>query len=88
MPMGCGNMAVGATAVHKNLQYLQNIAADPVAASALSFFCIHGYASDGVTAAGATPTQWNRWLDGWTTSPARDSRERQGHGGLSARSPG
>ena len=60
----------GATAVHKNLQYLQNIAADPVAASALSFFCIHGYASDGVTAAGATPTQWNWWLDGWTTSPA------------------
>jgi hypothetical protein len=60
----------GATAVHKNLQYLQEAAADPVAASALSFFCIHGYANDGVTAAGSTPTQWNWWLDGWTTSPA------------------
>jgi len=60
----------GATAVHKNLQYLQNVAADPVAASALGFFCIHGYASDGVTAAGSTPTQWSWWLNGWTTSPA------------------
>ncbi len=56
--------------IHKNLQYLQNIAADPAAAAALSFFCIHGYANDGVTAAGSTPTQWNWWLNGWTTSPA------------------
>lgn len=55
--------------VHKNLQYLQNIAADSSAASALSFFCIHGYANDGTTATGSTPTQWNWWLNGWTTSP-------------------
>lgn len=60
----------GANPTHKNLQYLQNIAADPIAAAALSFFCIHGYANDGVTASGATPTQWNWWLNGWTTSPA------------------
>ena len=46
----------GSSAIHKNLQYLQNIAADPVAAVAESFFCIHGYASDGVNAANATPT--------------------------------
>src|SRR5207244_12060305 len=28
--------------VHKHLQYLQNIGADPAAAAALAFFCIHG----------------------------------------------
>ena len=60
----------GASVVHKNLQYLQNIAADSSAAAALSFFCIHGYANDGTTATGSTPTQWNWWLNGWTTSPA------------------
>jgi O-glycosyl hydrolase len=60
----------GSGIVHKNLQYLQNIAADSSAASALSFFCIHGYANDGTTATGSTPTQWNWWLNGWTTSPA------------------
>ena len=59
----------GSGVVHKNLQYLQNIAADSSAASALSFFCIHGYANDGTTATGSTPTQWSWWLNGWTTSP-------------------
>ncbi len=34
----------GSSTIHKNLQYLQNIAADPQAAAAESFFCIHGYA--------------------------------------------
>ena len=34
-----------------------------------SFFCIHGYANDGTTATGSTPTQWNWWLNGWITSP-------------------
>jgi O-glycosyl hydrolase len=58
-----------ATTVHKNLQYLQNIASDTTAASALSFFCIHGYANDGTTAAGSNPIQWNWWLNGWTNSP-------------------
>lgn len=60
----------GSTTVHKNLQYLQNIAADPVASAGLGFFCIHGYDSDGVTASGATPTSWAWWLNGWTSSPA------------------
>jgi O-glycosyl hydrolase len=60
----------GSSAVHKNLQYLQNIAADPIAAAAESFFCIHGYASDGVSAANATPTSWLWWANGWTSSPA------------------
>jgi O-glycosyl hydrolase len=69
-PYGMWQYGGGSTPIHKNLQDLQNIAADPAAASALSFFCIHGYANDGVTASGATPTQWNWWLNGWTTSPA------------------
>ncbi len=59
----------GNSTVHKNLQYLQNIAADPQAAAAEAFFCIHGYASDGVSAANATPTLWNWWANGWTASP-------------------
>jgi hypothetical protein len=61
-PYGMWQYGGGSAPIHKNLQYLQNIAADPAAASALSFFCIHGYANDGVTASGATPTQWNWWL--------------------------
>jgi O-glycosyl hydrolase len=60
----------GSTTIHKNLQYLQNIAADPIATAAESFFCIHGYASDGVNAANATPTSWLWWANGWTSSPA------------------
>ncbi len=59
----------GSSTIHKNLHYLQNIAADPLAAAAESFFCIHGYGSDGVSAANATPTSWNWWANGWTTSP-------------------
>ena len=60
----------GSSTIHKNLQYLQNIAADPTAAAAETFFCIHGYASDGVNAANATPTVWDWWANGWTNSPA------------------
>ena len=60
----------GSGVAHKNLQYLSNIAADPAAASALDFFCIHGYAPDGVSAAGAEPQSWRWWADGWSTSPA------------------
>jgi MYXO-CTERM domain-containing protein len=60
----------GNTTVHKNLQYLQAVAADPDAAKALSFFCIHGYDSNGVTAAGANPQAWAWWANGWTTPPA------------------
>jgi O-glycosyl hydrolase len=60
----------GNNTTHKNLQYLQNIAADPDADKALDFFCIHGYAADGVNAAGATPQQWDWWVNGWSSSPA------------------
>ena len=60
----------GSSTIHKNLQYLQNLAADPLAAAAASLFCIHGYASDGVNAANANPTSWDWWANGWTTSPA------------------
>lgn len=56
---------------HKNLQYLQHIAADPVAAKAVSFFCIHGYASDGSTAVGADSRQWRWWAQGWDEAPAQ-----------------
>jgi O-glycosyl hydrolase len=59
----------GSSTIHKNLQYLQNIAGDSQAAAAEAFFCIHGYASDGVSAANATPTLWDWWANGWTTSP-------------------
>jgi len=56
--------------VHKNLQYLKNIAADPDALKALDFVCIHGYANDGVNAAGASPNLWDWWLNGWNAAPA------------------
>ncbi len=60
----------GANTIHKNLQYLQNIAADPAALAALDFFCIHGYANDGVSSSGANPTAWDWWRSGWQASPA------------------
>jgi O-glycosyl hydrolase len=60
----------GPGATHKNLQYLANVEKDPEAAAAESFFCIHGYAGDGATAAGADSRQWRRWVDGWQESPA------------------
>ncbi len=69
-PYGMWQYGSGSSITHKNLQYLQNLAADPVAAAAESFFCIHGYASDGVSAANATPTTWLWWANGWTSSPA------------------
>ena len=59
----------GSGTVHKNLQYLQNVAADPEAAAALDFCSVHGYASDGVSSAGSDPTSWGWWANGWTTSP-------------------
>ena len=59
----------GDSAVHKNLQYVTNVEKDPEAAAAESFFCIHGYANDGATAAGADSAQWRRWVDGWQESP-------------------
>jgi len=56
--------------IHKNLQYIRNVQNDPQAAVALEFFSIHGYANDGVNSSGAVPTQWNWWVNGWTSSPA------------------
>jgi hypothetical protein len=60
----------GSTTTDKNLQFLQGVGADPVAAAAEAYFCIHGYDSDGVSAADATPTQWDWWANGWSASPA------------------
>lgn len=60
----------GETTVHKNLQYLQNIAADAEANKAVSYFNIHGYAADGIGSAGANPVSWDRWANGWLSSPA------------------
>lgn len=56
--------------IHKNLQYLQNIYRDPEASQAVDFFCVHGYAPDGVSSAGSDPRQWTWWANGWTGSPA------------------
>lgn len=69
-PYGMWQYGSGSTATAKNLQFLQAVAADTNAAVAESFFCIHGYDSDGVLAADATPTQWDWWANGWETSPA------------------
>jgi MYXO-CTERM domain-containing protein len=60
----------GGTEVDKNLHYLQAIASDSTAAAAIAGFNIHGYAPDGVTAAGSSPQSWDWWANGWTTSPA------------------
>jgi O-glycosyl hydrolase len=60
----------GPQATHKNLQYLAAIEKDEEAAADLSFFCIHGYANDGATAAGADSPSWRWWINGWKESPA------------------
>ena len=60
----------GNDTTHKNLQYMQNIGRDPAASAAIDTFCVHGYASNGVTAAGSDPLQWKWWKDGWQQSPA------------------
>lgn len=57
--------------VHKNLQYLHNIDRDADAKKAIDFFCIHGYAPDGVSSAGSDPRTWQWWVNGWTNSPAQ-----------------
>ena len=54
----------------KNLNFLNAIAADPTATAAIGGFNIHGYAADGVTAAGASSQLWDWWANGWTQSPA------------------
>ncbi|MGC9943401.1 MAG: hypothetical protein ABSE48_16360 [Verrucomicrobiota bacterium] len=67
---GMWQYGTGSTTAAKNLQFLQAVGADTNAAAAEGFFCIHGYDSDGVTAADATPTQWDWWVNGWGASPA------------------
>jgi len=69
-PFSMWQFGSGPGATHKNLQYVANVEKDPEAAAAESFFCIHGYASDGATAAGADSQQWRWWAQGWQQSPA------------------
>jgi len=70
-PYSMWQLGGGADVTHKNLQYITNVEKDPEAAAALSFFCIHGYARDGATAAGADSKQWRWWAEGWPVSPAQ-----------------
>ncbi|MGA2661196.1 MAG: hypothetical protein ABSH34_27245 [Verrucomicrobiota bacterium] len=61
----------GSTTSAKNLQFLQAVGANPLAAAAEAFFCIHDYDADSVRAADPTPaTHWNWWVNGWGTSLA------------------
>jgi O-glycosyl hydrolase len=53
----------------KLLQFMQAIEADPVASKALAFYCVHGYAADGITSAGAEPAVWNWAAHGWQAAP-------------------
>src|SRR4030095_4294010 len=59
----------GASVTHKNLQYLDHIGKDSQASRPIDYFCIHGYAPNGVSSAGANPREWDWWANGWTTSP-------------------
>jgi O-glycosyl hydrolase len=56
--------------IHKNLQLIQNIEANAAASKAVDFYCIHGYANDGVNSSGSAPTEWQWWTNGWQASPA------------------
>ena len=61
----------GSGATDKNLKFITNVEANPTASAALGFYSIHGYDSNGVTSTGATtPTSWNWWNNGWTSSPS------------------
>ena len=60
----------GTTETDKNLHSLQAIAADSTASAAIDGFAIHGYDSNGVTAAGSSPGLWSWWANGWQASPA------------------
>ncbi len=54
---------------HKLLQFMKDIEADPAASKALAFYCVHGYAADGITSAGAEPKVWEWAARGWEDSP-------------------
>ena len=60
----------GESTVHKNLQYLTELAKDPAAQATVDFYCIHGYAADGVSSGGGNATAWDWWANGWSASPA------------------
>jgi hypothetical protein len=61
----------GAGTAEKNLQYMAHIEEDPDTAKAVDFFCIHGFAQNGVARAAAEATQWDWWRQGWTERPAK-----------------
>ncbi len=56
--------------VTKNLGFLNALFADETTRDLIDIACVHGYAPDGVTAAGADASQWRRWAYGWNESPA------------------
>jgi O-glycosyl hydrolase len=53
----------------KILQFMRDIEADPEASRALSFYCMHGYAADGVRSAGSVPKVWQWVSNGWGAPP-------------------
>lgn len=69
-PYGMWQYGGGASTIHKNLQYLQNLEADTEALAAVDFFCIHGYDGSGVSSSGAASNLWDWWANGWSESPA------------------
>jgi len=66
---GMWELGGGGNPSHKNLQYLAEIAKDKEAMDAVSFFCIHGYAGDGQSSAGADSKLWRWWVSGWDKAP-------------------
>ena len=52
-----------------SLQMMKSIEADPVAAKALAFYCVHGYSIDGIASAGSEPMVWEWSARGWSNPP-------------------
>ncbi len=48
----------GAEHAQRGLQIINEIGRDPLAMASLSFFNVHGYGRDGVSAGGANATEW------------------------------
>ena len=70
-PYGMWQYGSGSTSQDKNLKFIDTVEANPTASAALGFYSIHGYDGNGVTSTGAaSPTSWDYWTQGWTTSPA------------------
>jgi O-glycosyl hydrolase len=70
-PYGMWQYGSGSTAQDKNLKFVDTVEGNSTSSAALSFYSIHGYDGNGVTSTGAaSPTSWNYWTQGWTTSPA------------------